>query len=391
MAFTFRQAIIAFVMVITGSINTLSTKWADREKARGTDTKEHGFDHPFFQAVGMFLGETMCMVVFLIMYCSGRTVNHNDRQRENTHFGLGYNPLIFLPASICDMTGTSLMYIGLNLTFASSFQMLRGAVIIFTALLSVAFLGRTIKAQMWMGIVGVICGLAVVGLSDILTNGSSNKDTNGIIAGDLLIIMAQIIVAVQMVYEEKVINRYPMHPLEAVGWEGIFGFTLLGLLLIPFYFINAGAFSQLPTRRLEDAIDAFHQLGQNWKILTATLGNIFSIAFFNFAGISVTREISATTRMVLDSVRTLIIWVITLPIFLNWQPFTGWQVLGFIVLIFGMMLYNDIGIAFLKRQFQKLLCCCRRQQDLDEDQRPILSDASRGNIQEEPGTSARPC
>lgn len=36
---------------------------------------------------------------------------------------------------------------------------------------------------MWMGIVGVICGLAVVGLSDILTNGDKNKDTNGIIAG----------------------------------------------------------------------------------------------------------------------------------------------------------------------------------------------------------------
>ena len=40
------------------------------------------------------------------------------------------------------------------------------------------------------------------------------------LTGDLLIIMAQIIVAVQMVYEERVINRFVIHPLEAVGWEG---------------------------------------------------------------------------------------------------------------------------------------------------------------------------
>ncbi|CAG2235018.1 Solute carrier family 35 member F6 [Mytilus edulis] len=144
------------------------------------------------------------------------------------------------------------------------------AVIIFTALLSVAFLGRTIRAQMWIGIVSVIVGLAVVGVSDIIFNTDKNKDTNGIIAGDLLIIMAQIIVAVQMVYEERVINRFTIHPLEAVGWEGIFGFVLLGLLLIPFFHIDAGAFSELPTHKLDDAIDAFHQLGQNWQILTAT-------------------------------------------------------------------------------------------------------------------------
>ena len=37
-----------------------------------------------------------------------------------------FNPFIFLPPALCDMTATSLQYIGLTLTFASSFQMLRG-------------------------------------------------------------------------------------------------------------------------------------------------------------------------------------------------------------------------------------------------------------------------
>ena len=38
-----------------------------------------------------------------------------------------FNPFIFLPPALCDMTATSIQYIGLTLTYASSFQMLRGS------------------------------------------------------------------------------------------------------------------------------------------------------------------------------------------------------------------------------------------------------------------------
>lgn len=96
------------------------------------------------------------------------------------------------------------MYIGLNLTFASSFQMFRGAVIIFVALLSVAFLQRRLVAREWAGIFIIVLGLAMVGASDMLTNSPDSKySKNNIITGDLLILTAQIITAVQMVYEEK--------------------------------------------------------------------------------------------------------------------------------------------------------------------------------------------
>ena len=45
-----------------------------------------------------------------------------DLIRGNQNF----NPLIFLPPAVCDMIATSLMYVGLELTSVSSFQMLRG-------------------------------------------------------------------------------------------------------------------------------------------------------------------------------------------------------------------------------------------------------------------------
>lgn len=61
------------------------------------------------------------------------------------------------------------------MTSASSFQMLRGAVIIFTGLLSVAFLGRRLAPNQWIGIFITILGLVIVGLADFI---SGNKDSS---------------------------------------------------------------------------------------------------------------------------------------------------------------------------------------------------------------------
>ena len=48
-------------------------------------------------------------------------------------------------------------------------------------------------------------------------------------------------------------------------------------------------------------------------------GNILSIAVFNYCGITITKEMSATTRQVLDGGRVIIIWVVSLGV--GWQPF----------------------------------------------------------------------
>ncbi|XP_045162343.2 solute carrier family 35 member F6-like isoform X2 [Mercenaria mercenaria] len=377
MAWTTYQIALAIVMVITGSLNTLSTKWADRQLAVGSDGKERKFDHPFLQAVGMFIGEFTCLIAYFVikMCCRQQQVVDGEQPRS-------FNPLIFLPAALLDMCGTSIMYIGLNLTYASSFQMLRGAVIIFTALLSVAFLGRVIKKHMWVGMFTVLLGLLLVGLADIVfgSHDDTTTNTNGIIAGDLLIIMAQVIVSVQMVYEERVIGRYNVQPLAAVGSEGLFGALVLGILLIPFYYIHAGSFSNTAGNRLENAEDAFVQMGNNWKIILATVGNIMSIAFFNFAGISVTRELSATTRMVLDSVRTLVIWAVTL--LLSWQDFQYLQVVGFVLLVIGMALYNDIIIMpwWRRRKERREMREIERHDGDDDERRRLLENDGAGHV-----------
>ncbi|XP_064460553.1 solute carrier family 35 member F6-like [Ornithodoros turicata] len=345
MAWTKYQVFLALMLVFTGSINTLATKWADRSKSRGRDGTIREFDHPFLQAVGMFLGELSCLLAFQVLYWYHTRKPSSEPLPPSVSGSRSFNPFIFLPPAMCDLIATSIMYVGLELTFASSFQMLRGAVIIFTGLLSVAFLGRHLKGYEWLGILIVLLGLVVVGLSDMLFPGQeeASKGQNGIITGDLLIILAQVIAACQMVIEEKFVTKYNVPPLQAVGWEGFFGCTVLGTLLIPMYFIPVGnSIFKNPNGQLEDAIDGLYQISNSWSVCLGVIGTIVSIAFFNFAGISVTKELSATTRMVLDSVRTLVIWAVSLIV--RWQKFSWIQLVGFFVLIVGMFLYNNVVI-----------------------------------------------
>nr|CAG4651781.1 EOG090X051P [Triops cancriformis] len=285
--------------------------WADQIKSKNSVGNEDYFDHPFLQACTMFIGEMLCLVAFKVIFAYRKYKNRNEdiapllARSENVN----WNPIIFLPPALLDMLATSIMYVGLNLTFASSFQMLRGAVIIFTGLLSVAFLGRVLSVREWIGMFVVILGLSVVGASDFLF-GNSNSD------------------------------EYPINNVIT----GIFGFITLSLLLVPMYYIPVGPpFNHNPREVLEDALDGLIQISNSYLLITAITGTIISIAFFNFAGVSVTKELSATTRMVLDSVRTLVIWVASLA--LRWQSFYPLQILGFTLLICGMCVYNNVIIV----------------------------------------------
>lgn len=247
--------------------------------------------------------------------------------------------------------------------------MLRGSVIVFVAIFSMMFLQRRLQLREWTGIGFIIVGLTCVGLSDMLGGSSTGADRSDVLLGDTLIILAQIITASQMVFEERFVAGLDIPALQAVGWEGFFGFFVLSLLLVPMYFITVPArFTNNPRGVAEDAIDAFYMIKNNHLLLVPISGTIVSIAFFNFAGISVTKEISATTRMVLDSVRTMVIWAVSLLI--GWQSFHYLQVIGFISLIFGMCVYNNIIVMRPIRAIAKKLCRCGADSELRE---PIIN------------------
>ncbi|XP_013161425.1 PREDICTED: solute carrier family 35 member F6 [Papilio xuthus] len=338
MAWTGYQKFLALMMVITGSINTLSTKWADKLESKGSDGEIRPFNHPFLQAATMFLGEILCLVTFKLIYYKTRNTGGHALTQGNQNF----NPFILMPAAMFDLIGTSIMYIGLTLTYASSFQMFRGSIILFVAVFSTTFLERKIASREWAGIAGVLLGLVIVGATDAIYQAPGEaKGRNSVITGDMLIIVAQVVSACQMVYEEKYVTGLNIPSMQAVGWEGIFGFSVLSGLLVIFYWVPAPShFGNNPRGTVEDAIDGLIQIGNNPLLLVAIIGTIISIAFFNFAGISITKEQSATSRMVLDSIRTFFIWMVSLAV--SWQVFHWQHLVGFSILLMGMFKYNGV-------------------------------------------------
>jgi len=173
----------------------------------------------------------------------------------------------------------------------------------------------------------------------------------------VLIIVAQLIVAGQFVLEERLISSMDVPPLLAVGLEGAFGFVTLSAVLVGMYFLpGVTGLSEVPAR-LEDPIDALKQVvSGNWTLTLAMIAAVLSIAFYNFFGISVTKQLSAAHRMVMDCTRTVIVWGFSMTVYYadlpvgprDWgssshgQKFSALQLVGFLILIMGSLVYYDI-------------------------------------------------
>jgi len=60
----------------------------------------------------------------------------------------------------------------------------------------------------------------------------------------------------------------------------------------------------------------------------------------NAFGVAITKYSSASTRMVIDSLRTMVIWGFSLAV--KWESFCWVQLIGFALLLAGSMIYNQV-------------------------------------------------
>lgn len=178
-----------------------------------------------------------------------------------------------MPA-VCDILGTTLMNVGLLFVAASIYQMTRGALVLFVGLFSVWFLKRRLGLYKWFALFVVVSGVAVVGLAGALAQdkkvtpetllalqnylGTPISDVSGFaeavpipemsaalktVIGISMIAGAQIFTATQFVVEERIMEKYSIEPLKAVGWEGLWGFliTAIGMVVLHFAYGNTAA------------------------------------------------------------------------------------------------------------------------------------------------------
>ena len=142
--------------------------------------------------------------------------------------------------------------------------------------------------------------------------------------------------ATQFVVEENILSRYAVPPLLAVGYEGMFGFISILILLPLLPLISRAAVDPSSSVAMWfDLPRGWHQTISTPAVLYSSIAIAISISLFNFFGLSVTRHVSATARSLTDTCRTLSIWIVSLG--LGWEklvwPVSLLQVLGFGLLV----------------------------------------------------------
>ena len=366
----------------------------------GKDGKPQLFEQPVIQTVQMFIGESGCWVVVFAFYIVRRFQNRlkdapllyqpvnteeddDDTLRPRTSQDAaepilkplvpnaddraplkGVNIALLAIPACCDITGTTLMNVGLLFVAASIYQMTRGALVLFVGLFSVIFLKRKLYAFHWFAMFIVVLGVALVGLAGAIWSSKSPEsapqhslDLKAVaivarevvaqatdpavvqtIVGIFLIAGAQIFTASQFCLEEWILENYALEPLKVVAWEGIFGLvvTLIGQV-IAHYTVGVSAKGKYG---YFDAKEGYREVFENRAIGITSLFIMVSIGGFNFFGLSVTRSISATSRSIIDTCRTLFIWLISLG--LGWETFKWLQVMGFALLVYGTFLFNEL-------------------------------------------------
>ncbi|KZZ99328.1 hypothetical protein AAL_01900 [Moelleriella libera RCEF 2490] len=365
------------MMLLTGACNTLLTKYQDNQCVRDCDIKHPLlFEQPVLQTAQMFVGESACWLVIAVTTIYRRlsssqspegrgyqavrsTGAHQTEESDTTKPDVdgrsvlrGFRVVLLALPAICDICATTLMNAGLLLVAASIYQMTRGALVLFVGLFSIVFLKRGLHLFQWLSLVGVVLGVAVVGLSGVIWPDDTTQrnlevfdstvedglsDAARATIGVLLIAGAQIFTATQFVLEEWMLENSPIDPINVVGWEGVFGLsaTLVGMIVMHFLVGRTEAGQNGPF----DMTEGLRQMLQP-KILVSSLLIMISIGGFNFFGLSVTRRVSATARSTIDTCRTLLIWVVSLG--LGWERLKFLQIVGFAILVYSTFVFNGI-------------------------------------------------
>ena len=343
------------LLLTTGSINTIANKL--QQSTVSLKIKYKG--HQKFITFCMFNGELLCLLFYWIK--EGRFKKNIKSEKLIQSEKEKKQPKIwyFLFPALFDIMGTTISSISLTFLPSSIYQMFRGAIIIFTCSGSMLFLKSKFYRHHFFGIFIVVIGLCIVGLNAIL-NGNNATGENPAF-GIFLAILSQVFSSLLLITEEKLLKGYETPPLKAVGLEGMWGVCVYIILLFGFYFIKCDEWPEFLQNgvcirdsvdendysiRFENALFALKQIYHSTELKCYLSLYVLSIAFFNFSGLTISKNVSSTARTIVDTMRTIVIWVffLTMPFVPEEtkETFSWLQLLGFSILILGSVIYNEI-------------------------------------------------
>ena len=307
-----------------------------------------GFQHVFILMLILYIDQVCALIYYYLI---------ENKKEENEDNKPQFQYYQSIPSIIFDFFGSSLAFFGLALLPGSICQMLRGALLIFTYILSVIFIKNSHNMNHYLGMFLTIIGLIIVGLAEGLKK-TSNLGTT--IGGIILTVIGQFFTAIQFVYEENLTKKYQCKITKVIGFQGIFGIFLMIIVLPILDSINCGEGKTDFIRNvctkdengvwsLENFVFALKQLKNSKKLIWLSLLYAIGDLGYNLTGITIGKEATSTARAIAENMKILLIWIFFLFPFnpINYREKFNWiQFIGYLMLLFGNLIYHEIIVIF---------------------------------------------
>ena len=299
-----------------------------------------------------------------IVDASGSKENAEIKEEEEKKKPPVPTNLIFALSASCDLMASTINTFGLTYLTTSIYQMMRGMELFFVCLWSKVILRNKIYRHNYLGIGTLLFGLSLVGINSIIHKKEDQGTARDPLKGIILMCISQLFSSSCYIIQERFVKKYHILSIQIVGFEGLWGSIMYTILLIVLQNVRCEGWdikdelcfkNDKGEYRMEDTIFGFRQLGANFALLILYISYIVSIALYNIVGINLTQLVSSTARAVVDTVRTVFIWAFFLfcsPVEGTQEHFYIVQFIGFIFLVLGTIIYNEIlVIPFFKLDY----------------------------------------
>lgn len=338
--------LIAVSFVLCNLLASIIEKVTYIIKSNGTNEYGyHSFTKPYFYTATSMLGTALSIVVYVIFFRK----SNKDEPLFSCFFSM-FVPGILDLFQVC-ISCVTIAYVGLSIDY-----MLKSGSVVGVAIIAALVFKRKFKSYQIAGLVVVMISLFVIGLASLLGAGrpvETNIPTKWVAVILFLKILSEFGYAGQMSYEQYFTQKKHLHPTHVTGLEGIWSFLIAALIILPVLNVTPGSSDGVLH---EDIVDSFVMIKNNLGIIVSLLFVIIIDIIFTVISVYMTALTSAVTRILIELLGTILVWVFEIVSFKvimsnpKWRPYadlgeewTNWSWLelgGYLILIIGLLIYH---------------------------------------------------
>lgn len=182
--------VVTFLVgLVSGTFSAVICKIAYETRSIGLDGEEKAFSKPILMLFLMFAAMTPALLFWKI-----QQLQLPDDKKDKLDFG---SLAILVIPSVCDLLCTLLLLIAQVYITASLWQMMRGSIIIITALLKRFALGHRLRKHMWLGVGIITIAMVLAAFSSLIGSADVTNESKDPRIGIFLVLIGCLAQGVQ--------------------------------------------------------------------------------------------------------------------------------------------------------------------------------------------------